>query len=68
MVLWSPPLLPPGCDHLFWLPEWAVAIDEGREGGRPDSPVGPVMPNTEVRFSGVVIVVEKQSLSQLQTA
>jgi hypothetical protein len=52
-----------GPDHLFWLPELAVVMDEGRDGGRPGSPVGPVMPNTrlpvELRFcsDGVMAMV-----------
>ena len=46
-------------DHLGWLPELAVAMDEGRDGGRPGSPVGPVMPMmrapVELFASGVVM-------------
>jgi hypothetical protein len=56
----APGLRPCVCDHRFWLPEFAVAMDEGREGGKPASPGGPVTPSTrlplESRFcSGVVM-------------
>jgi hypothetical protein len=80
-LLWGPRLpdtLTPLCtpaslrfsvrDHRFWLPECAVAIDEGRDGGKPASPAGPVRPSTrlppdELRvWSGVVMA----SLLQLQ--
>ena len=48
------------CDHRFWLPECAVVMDEGRDGGRPGSPAGPVMPNTrlpvEERFCSVGVM------------
>lgn len=50
-------------DHRFWLPEFAVVMDEGRDGGRPGSPAGPVMPSTrlpvELRFcsEGVMAMV-----------
>lgn len=62
-------------DHRFWLPELAVAMDEGREGGRPGSPGGPVTPSTrppvELRFCSVVMAAvsnpQAQSLS-LQAA
>lgn len=50
MLLGTPPPRRGGlaCDHLFWLPECAVAMDEGREGGRPGSPGGPVTPSTRL--------------------
>ena len=67
--LWCPrlpaTLMPPrraglAWDHLFWLPEVAVAMDEGRDGGRPGSPAGPVMPSTrlpvELRFCSVGVM------------
>jgi hypothetical protein len=55
-------------DHLFWLPEFAVAMDDGRDGGRPASPAGPVTPSTrlplELRvWSGVVMAKVLQSSS-----
>jgi hypothetical protein len=80
-LLWGPRLpdaLRPLCtppslrfsvrDQRFWLPECAVAIDEGREGGRPASPAGPVRPSTrlplELRvWSGVVMAGVLQSQS-----
>ena len=52
-----------GCDHRPWLPECAVATDDGREGGSDGSPTGPVMPSTrlpvELRFcsDGVMAMV-----------
>lgn len=69
MPLCTPPVLRPSVrDHLFWLPvpECAVAMDDGREGGRPVSPVGPVMPSTRL-CSGVVIAGVSQSQSQSQS-
>jgi hypothetical protein len=72
MPLWTPPPRRArlACDHLFWLPEFAVAMDEGREGGSPGSPAGPVMPSTrlpvELCFcSDVVMAVVWISLAQL---
>jgi hypothetical protein len=72
MPLCTPPPRRAGlaCDHLFWLPEFAVAIDDGREGGRPGSPVGPVMPSTrlpvELRFcSAAVMAMVWMSPAQL---
>lgn len=47
--LWMPPPPPRrddggACDHLRFVPDCAVPMEEGREGGRPGSPAGPVMP------------------------
>lgn len=51
-----------GCDHRPWLPEFAVATEDGREGGSDGSPTGPVMPSTrlpvELRFCSIVVMGE----------
>lgn len=65
-----------GWDHRFWLPECAVVMDEGRDGGSPGSPAGPVKPRmrlpVEERFCSVgvmaMMLISVAPLESLQAA